>query len=61
MNPKKNASEKAVNAGISLAPSLKKRITRVAKRHGMRLSAYASRIFTDICKREATDESANQK
>lgn len=49
MNPKKDAGEKARNAGISLEPEIKEKATAVARANGFRsLSALAHKLLTDF-------------
>ena len=58
-NPRKPNSTLAVSAGISLGATLKKEITRSAIRRGLRLSSFASQIFTQIVEEDKlTDEAA---
>ena len=48
-----------MSAGISLGATLKKEITRSAIRRGLRLSSFASQIFTQIVEEDKlTDEAA---
>lgn len=56
MNPKKPDDEKVVSSGISINPVLKQQIRKVAKKRGMRLSTFASLIFTEIVKQDALNE-----